>query len=59
MALSLTITVHSRVHQVKAVRTANLHIGDDAVILAEAVQVLSEALESLSGESEPPGLRVS
>jgi hypothetical protein len=41
------------------VRITDLDFADDAVIFAETVDILIEALESLSEEAEPLGLRVS
>ncbi len=41
------------------VRISDLDFADDAVIFAEIVEILIEALEKLSEESEPLGLRVS
>ena len=41
------------------VRITDLDFADDAVIFAETLDVLTEALESLSEEAEPLGLRVS
>ena len=41
------------------VRITDLHIVDDAVIFAETTEVLAGALDSLSEEAEPLGLRVS
>ena len=41
------------------VRISDLHFADDAVIFAETTEVLPGALDSLSEEAEPLGLRVS
>ena len=41
------------------VQVTDLDFADDAVIFAETVDALTEALEALSEESEPLGLRVS
>ena len=41
------------------VRITDLDFADDAVILAETAEVLAGALDSLSKEAEPLGLRVS
>jgi len=41
------------------VRITDLDFADDAVILAETLDVLTEALETLTVEAEPLGLRVS
>ena len=40
-------------------RITDLDFGNDAVILAETIETLTEALETLIEESEPLGLRVS
>ena len=41
------------------VRITDPDFADDAVIFAKTTEVLAEALESLSEETEPLGLRVS
>ena len=41
------------------VRITDLDFADDAVIFAETTEVLAGALDLLSGETEPLGLRVS
>ena len=41
------------------VQITDLDFADDAVIFAETVESITEALETLSEEAEPLGLRVS